>query len=107
MDWGTSYHNALAKGEDHGAAVMIADKAECKTKRKPITEAIQIIEAARQTHVEWAEYLDHPEIAKKYTDYCNNGGPYTVGEAQHHHQYIKDYDKVLVVLKEARKRVSA
>lgn len=33
-DWGDAFNRALARGEDHGAAAMIADDADARKKRK-------------------------------------------------------------------------
>ena len=34
FDWGATFNRALARGEDHGAAAMIADDAEAAARRK-------------------------------------------------------------------------
>ena len=54
---------------------------------------IAIIEAAQQTHINWADYFRKWPLEQKAIQHQN------VGNIEHHRKYIRDYDKVLHKLK--------
>ena len=58
-----------------------------------IKESINIINAMKETHLNWAEYFeDNPDIEKEYIATGN------WDSAEKHRKIIKQYDKILSVL---------
>ena len=54
---------------------------------------IEIIKAAQQTHIDWAEFFRKWPLEERATEYKN------IGNAEHHRWYIKNYDLVIHKLK--------
>ncbi len=57
-----------------------------------LTHAIEVLEHARQTHLEWIDYLENenPDFDTEH-----------VGDVEHHRWYLSGYDPALKVLRAA------
>jgi len=52
-------------------------------------KAIKMLQRAKKTHVEWAEFLEKYPDAESYKQYRH------IGSAKQHRQYIEEYDEVI------------
>ena len=82
----------IAELEKYRFLQSIVDKLPNKTE---LTKAIQTIEKARQTHINWAGYYKSGGEEIKHT-----------GSLAHHEKYIHTYTQVVVMLKTTREAVS-
>lgn len=84
-------YQRMAAEIDAAIAAVSGGSAYCDKRR----QAIAVIEDSRETHVDWARWLEkHPDDPRAKD----------VGDAQFHRECIQRYDFVLSVLKSAGER---